>query len=246
MYLSEWQNNSFSNHLNKNEIHVWLLDIFKISKSENDFDNILNFEEKERKNKYYFLKDKITFSTVRGILKLLLSNYLNKNVNQIILKFNNYGKPFLDDTLNDKLKFNISHSKDYGIIVFNYFDDIGIDIEFIKSDLVTQDIASNYFSEYERNSLFELSKDEQQKTFFDIWTRKEAYIKAKGMGLSIPLNSFDVDTNSNNPRIIRSEFELDAKNWHLYNLLISEEYRSAIANFGSKKNIKKYYITEKF
>ncbi|MCB0747972.1 MAG: 4'-phosphopantetheinyl transferase superfamily protein, partial [Ignavibacteriae bacterium] len=184
MISSDWKLKYDNFQLTVNEIHVWLLDIKKISKSENDFNKILSDDELDRKNKFHFEKDRIVFGTTRGLLKILLAKYLKCSTNDVKFIYNEFGKPFLRENHSSTIRFNVSHSKDFGLLAFNLNNNIGVDIEYINKELVAEDIARNYFSEYEISELFNLNELDRIGAFYNIWTRKEAFIKAIGKGLS--------------------------------------------------------------
>ncbi|CAH0269255.1 4'-phosphopantetheinyl transferase superfamily protein [Peribacillus sp. Bi134] len=143
--------------------------------------------------------------SMRGIVAemLIRSIIKKKNVrNDYKYNFatNTYGKPYLSDVEN--FKFNLSHSEDWVVCAVDG-NQIGIDIE--KEKLIDIQIACQFFTKRECDYIFSL-KDQQRSRFFDIWTLKESYIKAVGLGLSIPLNSFSIIMDSNNSTIgIKSE-----------------------------------------
>ncbi len=237
MINSNWNKQSSPEKLSDKDIHVWLLDIFSITKSDEMFDDILSEDEIVKKNKYHFLNDRIVYSTSRGILRILLSKYLDVFGSSIQFKYNQYGKPSINKTSNLDIKFNLSHSKEFAVLVFTLDDEIGVDIEFINHELVIHEIADKYFSKAEVNELYKLTPEDQRTAFFNIWTRKEAYIKAKGKGLSIPLDSFDVSVNVDNPRILRSVNDEKLDNIYLNNLNIHSDYCGTILNIGNEKTL---------
>lgn len=243
MISSDWKLKYDNFQLTVNEIHVWLLDIKKISKSENDFNKILSDDELDRKNKFHFEKDRIVFGTTRGLLKILLAKYLKCSTNDVMFIYNEFGKPSLSENHTSTIRFNVSHSKDFGLLAFNLNNNIGVDIEYINEELVTEDIARNYFSEYEISELFKLNELDRIGAFFNIWTRKEAFIKAIGKGLSIPLNSFDVSVKLDEPKIKRFGDNKIQSMLNLYNLPYIENYKSAMVHLAKPKKIKNFFVS---
>ncbi len=154
---------------------------------------------------------------------------------------NAFGKPFLslDDNIIG-LSFNLSQSHDLLVSAFTLKKQIGIDIEFMKSDVARDRTAEYVFSPREVARLRNLPAELQTAAFFNCWTRKEAFIKAKGDGLSIPLNQFDVSFVPGEPACLR-RVEWDngeAKRWHLHDLNVGKEYVAAVAVEGHDWKLK--------
>src|SRR5262249_50093841 len=118
-------------------------------------------------------------------LRKILSDYLNTGPEKITFTYNQYGKPATNG-----IHFNLSHSADLAILAVSRTRELGVDLE--KITPIDDRIAEHFFSPNEVAALRALPEDGQQEAFFAVWTRKEAYVKAHGQGLSIPLSSFDV------------------------------------------------------
>lgn len=227
-----------------------LIDIYYVqfSKHLNDFEKLfelLDQEEKDRALRFYFEKDKISFTIARAYLKLIISKYLKINNKDIHFSYNKYGKSYLKGS---NLYFNISHSKDFAVYAFSNLGEVGIDIEFMREKVDFKNIIHRYFSKNEILDFNDLPEFQQKEAFFNGWSRKEAYIKAKGKGLSIPLNSFDVTIKPNDEvKIKEIREEILKENWYLYNLNISPEYKSAlVTSFPiTNLNIQELVIGEK-
>lgn len=203
---------------------------------------LLDEEEKFRALRFYFEKDKISFTIARAYLKLLISKYLKINNKDINFSYNKYGKSYLKDS---NLYFNISHSKDFAVYSFSNLGEVGIDIEFMREKLDFKNIIHRYFSKNEISDFNDLPEYQQKEAFFNGWSRKEAYIKAKGKGLSIPLNSFDVTIKPNDKAEIKEiREEVLKENWYLYNLNISPEYKSALVTSFLVSEFKTEEITK--
>ncbi|WP_428817973.1 4'-phosphopantetheinyl transferase family protein (plasmid) [Clostridium butyricum] len=157
----------------------------------NEINNLMEFINEERKKKIDRLKytKNKTSSIISDILiRSIISDKLNVKNNKIQFKRTNYGKPYLDNTLN--FHFNISHSGDYVVCAIDK-NIIGIDIE-EKKDIDYESIAKNFFCNDEIEFILEGNYDERLTKFYRMWTLKESYVKANGKGLSIPLNSFSI------------------------------------------------------
>lgn len=123
---------------------------------------------------------------VKYILKKIINNKFNVNIENVNINYNKYGKPYLSSF--KSIKFNISHSGKYIVYAFDD-DEVGIDIEQIKK-INYQNICKRFFHKKENNYIKSFKKNKQLYNFYKIWTIKESYVKCIGKGLSIPLNSF--------------------------------------------------------
>lgn len=236
---------NFNFLIGSDEIHIWNLDFYNLENLKKYYD-ILSKEELLKKNKFQFQKDQIAFGYTRAILRILLSKYLNVSNDKILFKYNDYGKPLLDNSIESNITFNVSHSVQFGLIALTNYDEIGVDIEFKKPDLEFKNIAENFFSEYESKILSELNEKSCQDIFYKIWTRKEAFIKAVGNGMSIPLKSFVVNIDDIDPRVLKIEKIEKRRNYNLYNILIDENYSASLLNIGLKKKVKYFKFDNSF
>ncbi len=197
--------------------------------------SILDNDEIKKADRFYFQKDRNCYTVARALLKIFLAEYLELNTNNIDFKYNDYGKPFIDSDL----KFNISHSGEIIIFAFTLNNDLGIDIEFMKDNIKYKQLISRYFSKNEIKDFLSIEDNFQKEAFFNGWSRKEAYIKAVGKGLNIPLDSFDVSIkNTENVEIIAINQEVNTQ-WNLFDLKIDQKYKSALVvnSFDKSLNI---------
>jgi 4'-phosphopantetheinyl transferase len=158
-----------------------------------------------------------------------LGQYLNKPPQEITFIYNDHGKP----STKGNIHFNMSHSKDLALFAFSN-NTIGVDIEYIKPKIEYEDIAKRFFSDYEYKAIMQTPAENRKQAFFNCWTRKEAFIKAIGEGLSFPLKDFDVEINDDNESLllnIRSD-KYNSQDWSLFNLNIDSHYKAAVANRG--------------
>ncbi len=143
--------------------------------------------------RYYRPVDRDRFIVGRGILRRIISAYLALPPSQLRFTYNEYGKPSISDDQNDRaLNFNLSHSAELILYAVTRGRSVGVDIEYIREDSATIEIAEHVFSEDEVAALKSLPTDQRTIGFFNSWSRKEAFIKAKGMGVSYPLDRFTV------------------------------------------------------
>ena len=184
MFTSNWQTPSTFPTLSACQGHVWQLTV--PTNIDVSLINLLTQEEKQKASCFKFEHDRRRFFTTRIGLKLLLANYLNTNPQNLHFITNTYGKPSLE---NQPLHFNISHSKDIILYAFYPHLPIGIDIEYTRLDLDVEDIAQLVFHATEIDYWLRLDEKQRIDAFFQLWTLKEAYIKAIGQGFSYPVKT---------------------------------------------------------
>lgn len=229
------------------EVHVWLLNLEAESGQLQSFWALLSSEEQERANRFRVERPKSDFILTRGTLRVLLASYLGGNPENFRFKYLAQGKPRLEveaseSSLND-LQFNVSHTDGLAALAFVRRLEIGVDVEKIRSDCDADKLAERFFSEGERDVLKGLSGGSLHKSFFRCWTRKEAYIKAKGGGLSIPLHEFDVSVAENQPAMLvgTRPDSSESKRWELHDLQVPEGYAGALAvSVNAESNLLKH------
>jgi 4'-phosphopantetheinyl transferase len=163
--------------------------------------SISSNNEKEKINRYRFEKDRHNCLVTRGLLRYVLSEYTNIPPESLEFEENRYGKLSIKPGLtNIPIKFNLSHAGGLTACALILSHDIGIDIE-DSTKKIDLDIANHFFPEQESNYIKNLPEHKKKDAFFDLWTLKESYIKAKGHGLSIPLDKFSFIINKENTDI---------------------------------------------
>jgi 4'-phosphopantetheinyl transferase len=171
--------------LSEDGVHIWRA---KLALPTVEIARLMSFlspDEITRANKFKFERHKIRFIAARGILRELLANYLQINPLRVKFSYSDRGKPYLAPSISDRsLQFNLSHSQDYALYGFTRYHPIGVDLEYLREMKDVVKIAERFFSLQEFELISDLTNEEQQTTFFKLWTAKEAYLKATGEGLS--------------------------------------------------------------
>ncbi len=232
------------------EVHVWCGNLDLSESLMDQFKNSLSEDELNRANRFYFLKDKHRFVAARGILRKILSFYLGVEPNALLFQYSQHGKPSLHPNSNDlifpfkssEVKFNVSHSNLIALFGITKYRQIGIDVEYAKDFADADKIAERFFS-FQENLVFQRLPQEQKITaFYHCWTRKEAFIKAIGEGLSYPLGQFEVSfLPSEKPRIKHiNNDQNQGKRWSLKALIPFPGYIGAIAVEGKDLRFIKY------
>jgi 4'-phosphopantetheinyl transferase len=172
------------------------------------------------------------------VLRDLLGRYLQTEPGQISFVYNAFGKPDLGPRFGNRVKFNLSHSGGLALIAIATAPNVGVDLEHIRTQSDYADIARRFFSAAEVDSLLALPSHLHVEAFFSCWTKKEAYLKACGEGLAIPLNSFSVPLTIDpapapEDFCVASNDTVPARRWSLYTLRPAPGYVAALAIEGS-------------
>lgn len=209
--------------------HVWKRSLSASSSVVEAHLGILCGAERERSSRYRSQRARDEFILTRGTLRSLIASYLHKTPQELRFELTQYGKPFLADA--PDFFFNVSHSDGLALLAFAHRRKIGVDVERIRPEPDARKLAERFFSIHERDALARLSGTELQEGFFRCWTRKEAYIKARGEGLSLPLKCFDVSIQSGEPRVRLSTRPdtNEASRWTVRDLALDPEYAAAVA-----------------
>ncbi len=205
--------------------------------------SVLSPDEIARAGRFHFEKDRIHFTRCRYALRSLLTCYLAIPATEIRFEYLASGKPQLADKQNPRgLQFNVSHSAGTALIAIGSEHRLGVDIEKIRDDVDTTALAERFFSLRERAGLQALPDHLRVPGFFACWTRKEAFLKATGDGLSFPLADFSVTTH---PDIDPALEEIGGnavvrKQWFLADLSAGEGYRATVALERSHSRLETY------
>ena len=239
MSLIEWQKSPKDLILQKGTLHVWRL----IANDENNIlghlSDILAKDEKERTDRFVFDKDKRMFTIARGALRLLLSRYLGCLPVGIEFKYNSYGKPFINKPDNVTYQFNVSHSKNLAVIIVAR-QTVGIDVEYQDPAFASLKIAERFFSKDEVQDLKSTPAPLFVEHFFDCWSRKESYIKARGLGVSLALDSFTTRSNSDGSALLAfsQHFPADVSEMQIFPFTPDDSFSGAITALKPVESIR--------
>jgi 4'-phosphopantetheinyl transferase len=221
--------------LSSNAVHVWRANLDQSPSQIALFQNNLDDDERSRADRFYFSRDRERFIVARGILRAILGCYSNRAPESLSFNYSAHGKPALvSESEADAIRFNLSHSHGTALYAVSRGREIGVDLEFIRCDLEAEQIAERFFSHSEIETLRALPPSLRKYAFFLCWTRKEAYIKARGEGLSLALDQFEVSLTPGEPAALlstRSDSD-EALLWSLRNLNPAPGYAAALATEG--------------
>lgn len=215
--------------LAESDVHVWPVVTQASEAVGKELESVLQPEEKRRADKFRFAHLRRAFIVGRSALRILLGRYLNVSPASIKFSYEPTGKPGIAG--NAPVRFNISHSEGLTVIAIAVHCDIGIDVEQIRPIAEMHEIAERCFCSEEAAELLSLPSDQRERAFFLCWTRKEAYIKATGDGLSTNLKNFRVTMRPGEPAaLLRLANDANAaRSWTFHELNLAPNYAAALA-----------------
>ncbi len=234
MEVVNWSRPAKELSLPQDELHIWLAPLDVQPQQRAKLRSHLNEDEVSRAERFVFPRDRDHFIVARGRLRELLGKYQHCPPNAVQFKTGRYGKLSLLDN-REQLRFNLSHSHGLALYAFCVGHELGIDTEKIQPEFAGEAISRRYFSATEQRELAEMPRELRDTAFFLCWTRKEAYIKARGDGLQIPLDSFDVSLRPGEPETLRSA---DSSRWRMQSFAPTPEFVAAIVMEGEIHSVR--------
>jgi len=230
------------------EVHVWRASLQVPDARVPRLYATLSTDEQERARHYRFRHDQQRFIVARGWLRTILSQYLHLEAGQVRFRYNPQGKPELDPAPIPKrgygrvaprppvgnLCFNLAHSEDLALYAISRGRRIGVDLEHLRPGLADDRVTDSVFAPREVAALHSLPPRDQERAFFACWTRKEAYVKARGEGLVMPLDAFEVSLLPGDPPALLSMpgDPAEVTRWSLYELNLGPDYAATLAVEG--------------
>jgi 4'-phosphopantetheinyl transferase len=234
-----WERFSGVHSLPKDEVHVWRIGLDMTAGRVAKLRCLLSPDERARADRFRFEQDRRRSVIARAYLRLLVGEVLDLPANQLRFEYDQFGKPRLVAAARS-LQFNVSHSGKLILIAIAPGRAVGVDVERIRTDLDLDGVAARFFSANECRVLAALAGPDKYRAFFTCWTRKEAYLKARGIGLTLPLDQFDVSfLPGEAPRLLATRHDSEeAQRWRLRALPLSPDYAAAVAAQGSNWKLK--------
>jgi 4'-phosphopantetheinyl transferase len=227
--------------LKLDEAHVWRASLLRPAQETEGLRQLLAPDEQARASRFHFQKDRDRFIVARAILRSILGRYLNIEPSLLRFEYSQYGKPRLTKEFDDgSLRFNLSHAHERSLYAFARGAELGVDIEYVRQGFACEEIARRFFSQREVADFCSLPTSQRAEAFFHCWTRKEAYVKAIGEGLSMPLNEFDVSLLPGAPAALlrNSRRPLEVRRWSLQSLDVASGYVAALAVEGHERRLR--------
>lgn len=230
--MTQWHTQEQPDPLRDNEVHLWITSLTAPAEKLSYLKSILSGDERERARRFRKISDGNRYLVARGLLRCLLGSYVSRAPVGLHFTYGVFGKPSLSNQSSETtLNFSVSHSEDRVLFGFARGRRIGVDLERIRPDIDVIELAKRYFSPDEFQRLRQLPPSEQYDAFYSAWTRKEAYLKACGEGLSFGLERVEVSFLPSEPAIIQKipgSFNV-SEHWTLKHLSLAAGYLGAAA-----------------
>jgi len=222
-----WTEGPLSPSLETGAVHVWRVALDQEDDRLERFRRMLEPHELERAGRFHFEKHRGHFIVARGFLRSVVARYLGTQPEGLRFSYGAFGKPALEPE--HALRFNLSHSNEVALLAVTLDAELGVDVEHIRADFASEDIARRFFSRAEVDVFNALPPEERVAAFFRCWTRKEAYIKATGRGMSQPLDGFDVTLGSGDDVALLRTEDGSHERWRLVDIAVGAGYAGALA-----------------
>lgn len=219
-------------------VHVWVVRLDDANVDLDDGRELLSPDERDRAARFHFERDRRRYLIAHIALHRILSRYLEIDPARLFFELGANGKPKMPAALTSQaIEFNLSHSHELALIAVNRVGELGVDTEYVKPDFKFQEIAERFFTAREVAAMRSLPAALQRQAFFKCWTSKEAFLKAKGIGLSGKLDEVGITLDAEDQVRIRA----DVPGWSLTELDPVETYESALVVAGPPVPIRCYH-----
>jgi 4'-phosphopantetheinyl transferase len=209
------------------EVHIWAWSFSAADQPREQDLQLLDDDERQRTARFIFMRDRVKYSICHANMRRILASYLHRPPESLTYRTQPGGKPELESDV--PLRFNLSHSRSLALLAVARVNEVGVDVEDIRP--IEPGVAERFFSAAELAGMADLHGRQWLDAFYRCWTRKEAILKVEGLGLRIPLDSFDVSLRPEEPAALlaaRPEAKLTA-NWSLHHLLPANGAMAALA-----------------
>lgn len=222
------------------EIHVWRIPLDARPEEAAGLRPLLSEDERDRAARFHFEIDRARFIVAHSALRTLLARYLDAEDYRDAFHAGPNGKPALAPGAS--LRFNLAHSKDLALVALATGREIGVDLEAIDERVEIEDVARRFFSPEECRGLLRLSAERRLEAFFHVWSQKEAYLKARGDGVGLGLDHFDVEADPGEPAALladRKDPEAPRR-WTLHSIDTGPGFRGALAVEGGRPAVHRF------
>lgn len=237
--IPPWLTPPESLRLGQGEVHVWRGIVDIPSSRLQVYWKTLSQEEQQRAHRLRFPLHRRRWVAARGMLRLLLGRYLDLSSQELEFGTGPHGKPFVQHPTTPTLFFNISHSQKIALFAFSQESEVGIDVEGSRPHLNHEDIAKRILNAQEQEWLQSLPASKKKSAFLTCWTRKEAFTKAHGIGLTFPLQDITVTFLPHQPPgVVKvADSSLNHHQWTMYDITPRLRYAGALVVAGHPRSI---------
>ncbi len=222
-----------------NEVHIWR---FPLTPPPLDAAEILSPAELERAARFRFERDQHQYVTGHVNLRRILARYLPQSAAAIAFRTEAKGKPYVEGT---QVRFNMADSDGLGLVGIALNREIGVDLERVRDNVEHHDIAQQFFTAREQSELSAHEGAARRDAFFHVWAQKEAYLKARGDGLTVPLKDFSVSCDVGVAGVLeRHDEDGESHRWEMLALAVAPDYAAAVCVEGSGWSLRAFDFGE--
>jgi 4'-phosphopantetheinyl transferase len=222
--------------LDRQDVHVWSCDLSQYDGEQVLLAGLLSVEERSRAARFVFDRDRRHFTLSHGLLRMILGRYLRQAPELIQFEKGSHGKPAIcgPSSSAQSIQFSLSHSGDYALLAVALGRAVGVDVELCRPEVDSLKLADRFFAAAESRKIAEVPVDRQQQMFYRYWTAKEAYLKGRGLGLSLGLDRFELlfDELSARARVRSTESGTIDEAWLVRSLSLSDGLVGSLAAEG--------------
>jgi 4'-phosphopantetheinyl transferase len=240
-----WSSPPASLDLSRSDVHVWRAGLDAPDSMVESLARSLAEDERRRAARFRLARDRRRFTVGRGLLREILARYLDRDPRALRFVASALGKPSLVPESGGEgrapdLRFNLSHSGEIALCAVALGREVGVDVEQVRADMATDALAERVFSSRELAALRSLEGTARAEAFFRCWTRKEAYVKARGAGLALSLQSFEVSFGPGEPPALLGNVTDpdETQRWTLLELAAGPGYAAALAVEGRELRLR--------
>ena len=234
--MNGWEQSPGDLRLSHEHVDVWRTHLDLPDAAIAEYAHMLSDDERERADRFRFTAKRNEYVISRGLLRRVLAQTLGGTPERFVFTYGSHGKPALSEIWDGKaISFNVSHSHNLALVAVSLERAVGVDVEHMRSEVECENLAQRFFSPNERTALMSLPGQDRTKAFFVCWTRKEAFIKAVGKGLSLGLDQFDVSLRPGDPAALLATRwdESEASRWSIVDLDVGPEHSASLAIEGN-------------
>jgi len=210
-------------------VHVWAVGIDDASIDFNRAREVISLDERERAERFIFERDRRRYLVAHGALHAILSRYLKIDPATLRFDIGSNGKPKLPSAHTPSgVDFNLSHSNKMALLAVTHGREVGVDVEYVQENFEFQQVAERFFTAREVAAMRSLPSPLQRQAFYKCWTSKEAFLKAKGTGLSGKLDEVEISLTTEQ----RVRIQARVPGWSLAELAPGDGYEGALVVEG--------------
>jgi 4'-phosphopantetheinyl transferase len=236
--MNQWEPPPTHFTLDPGCVDVWLIDVNEARDELQSFTALLSRAEQERAARFKFDKDRRLFTVAHAALRSILASYLKIASTSLEFADGAKGKPKFAPALAGRgVEFTLSHSHQTALLGVAQGREVGVDVEYVKRDFQFADVAKRFFTPSEVDALQGLPPQLQREAFFKCWTSKEAFLKAKGTGLSGKLDEVEITLTAEQ----RVQITANVPGWSLIELDPGDDYEGALVVEGAPLPVRCFY-----